>query len=49
MDSIFGKLGAVVAVVLTIGVSSLPSCSAMGGGMRHMIEVPSVASPVMQT
>jgi hypothetical protein len=48
MDSIFGKLGAVVAVILTFGVSSLPSCSAMGGGMRHMIDVPSIASAPMQ-
>jgi len=38
MGNILGKIRALVAVVLACSVSSLPSCSAMGGGMRHLIE-----------
>ena len=40
MKSIFGKAKAVVAIVLAFGVSSLPACSTMGGGMGHLIDVP---------
>jgi hypothetical protein len=44
MGSILGKIKALVAVVLACSVSSLPSCGTMGGGMRHLIEVPAVYS-----
>lgn len=44
MGSIFGKIKALVAVVLACSMSILPSCSGMGGGMRHLIEVPAVSS-----
>jgi hypothetical protein len=49
MGSIFGKIKALVAVVLACSVSSLPSCSGMGGGMRHLIDVPAVWSSSTST
>jgi hypothetical protein len=49
MGSIHGKIKALVAVVLACSVSSLPSCSAMGGGMRHLIEVPAIWSSSAST
>lgn len=48
MDSIFAKLRTVVAIVLAFGVSSLPSCSSMGG-MRHLIDVPFISSQPTST
>jgi hypothetical protein len=49
MGSIFGKIKTLVGVVLACSVSSLPSCSAMGGGMRHLIDVPAVSSSSAST
>jgi hypothetical protein len=49
MGSIFGKIKALVAVVLACSLSSLPSCSGMGGGMRHLIDVPFVSSQATST
>lgn len=40
MKSIFGKVKAVVTLVLAFGVSGLPACGTMGGGMGHLIDVP---------
>lgn len=40
MHEILGKLRTIVALVLAFGVSSLPACSTMGGGMGHLIDVP---------
>lgn len=48
MNGTFGKLRAIVAVVLAFGVSSFPSCGSMGG-MRHLIDVPTIFSQATPT
>jgi hypothetical protein len=49
MGIILGKIKVFIAVVLACSVSSVPSCSGMGGGMRHLIDVPAVSSPSAST
>jgi len=49
MDNIIGRLRAAVALVLAFGVSSLPACSTMGGGMGHLIDVPFASSQTTST
>lgn len=49
MHNIFGKLRAVIALVLAFGVASLPACSTMGGGMGHLIDVPFASSQATST
>ncbi|MHB8495899.1 MAG: hypothetical protein ACYC9Z_17910 [Casimicrobiaceae bacterium] len=43
MSEMLRKLRAIVAVVLTCAVSSLPSCATMGGGggMHYLVNPPS--------
>ena len=47
MNKMLRRLRAIVAVVLTCAISSLPSCASMGGGggMHYLVGPPGFAAP----